>query len=102
MIRRFAILWIASLGLSWCQTGGEVGALLPDWMPGMLDIHQIATGRGNAALFILPDGTTMLLDAGATGDRIPETDPHPVPRDRRARGSYAICTGTASLIWITR
>jgi hypothetical protein len=31
----------------------------------MLDIHQINTGTGNAAFFILPDGTTLLVDAGA-------------------------------------
>src|SRR3984885_12957902 len=72
-----AILWIASLGVAAGQTVGEIGAPLPDWTPGMLDIHQIATGRGNAALFILPDGTKLLVDAGAAGDGIPETDPHP-------------------------
>jgi hypothetical protein len=42
-----------------------VGQPLPPWPPGTLDIHQIQTGRGNAAYFIFPDGTTMLLDAGA-------------------------------------
>jgi ribonuclease BN (tRNA processing enzyme) len=30
----------------------------------MLEIHQISTGRGNSGLYILPDGTTMLVDAG--------------------------------------
>jgi beta-lactamase superfamily II metal-dependent hydrolase len=50
---------------------------LPPWTPGTLDIHQIATGRGNSALVIFPDGTTLLVDAGAAGDGIPETDPHP-------------------------
>ncbi len=34
----------------------------------MLDIHQIATGRGNAAFFQFPDGTTMLVDAGDAGE----------------------------------
>ncbi len=37
---------------------------LPPWQVGMLDIHHISTGSGNAAYFIFPDGTTMLLDAG--------------------------------------
>ncbi|MDE3167040.1 MAG: hypothetical protein KGN36_14640 [Acidobacteriota bacterium] len=50
---------------------------LPPWTPGVMEIHQISTGRGNAALFILPDGTTMLVDAGAAPDGIAETDPHP-------------------------
>lgn len=37
---------------------------LPAWSPGYLDIHHISTGRGNATYFVLPDGTTMLIDAG--------------------------------------
>jgi beta-lactamase superfamily II metal-dependent hydrolase len=45
-----------------------VGAVLPPWSAGMLDIHQIATGRGNSAFTIFPDGTTMLFDAGDGGD----------------------------------
>ncbi len=57
--------------------GAAVGAPLPPWSAGTLDIHQISTGRGNAALFVLPDGTTLLVDAGAAGDGIAETDPHP-------------------------
>ena len=35
----------------------------------MLDIHQIVTGRGNAAFTIFPDGTTLLVDAGDAGER---------------------------------
>jgi beta-lactamase superfamily II metal-dependent hydrolase len=46
-----------------------IGEPLSSWTPGTLDIHQIHTGRGNAAFFIFPDGTTMLLDAGAVPDR---------------------------------
>jgi hypothetical protein len=40
------------------------GQPLPDWKPGYLDLHHINTGRGNAAFFILPDGTNLLVDAG--------------------------------------
>jgi hypothetical protein len=71
------VCWMVAIGLCWGQSNGEIGAPLPAWTPGTLDIHQIATGRGNSALFILPDGTTLLVDAGAAGDGIPETDPHP-------------------------
>jgi beta-lactamase superfamily II metal-dependent hydrolase len=35
---------------------------------GTLDIHQIATGRGNANFMMLPDGTTLLVDAGDQGE----------------------------------
>ena len=37
---------------------------LPKWEKGYLDIHHINTGRGNCALLIFPDGTTMMIDAG--------------------------------------
>jgi glyoxylase-like metal-dependent hydrolase (beta-lactamase superfamily II) len=50
---------------------------LPPWTRGTLDIHQISTGRGNAAFFVFPDGTTMLVDAGAAGDGIEYTDQRP-------------------------
>ena len=55
----------------------RVGSTLSQWTPGTLDIHQISTGRGNSALMILPDGTTLLVDAGAAADGLPETDIHP-------------------------
>src|SRR3954463_12448185 len=41
---------------------------LPPWSAGTLDIHQLSTGEGNAALIVMPDGTSLLLDAGAAGD----------------------------------
>lgn len=37
---------------------------MPEWIEGMLDIHTISTGRGNCQFIILPDGTTMMIDAG--------------------------------------
>ncbi|MEB0284354.1 MBL fold metallo-hydrolase [Sphingomonas sp. 10B4] len=40
-------------------------ALLPAWTPGTLDIHHIQTGRGNSTFIVGPDGTTILIDAGA-------------------------------------
>jgi len=54
-------------------------ASLSPWTRGTLDFHQISTGRGNAALVVFPDGTTMLVDAGAVGDgqAIADTDPRP-------------------------
>ena len=41
----------------------RVGSPLPAWQPGELDIHHIHTGRGDALLFVLPDGTSLLNDA---------------------------------------
>lgn len=53
-------------------TGAQVaGQALAKWSPGTLDIHQINTGRGNAAFLMLPDGTTLLIDAGNGGHQPP-------------------------------
>ena len=46
----------------------QTGAVLAAWQPGWLDIHHIATGRGNATLAMLPDGTSLLIDAGASAN----------------------------------
>jgi beta-lactamase superfamily II metal-dependent hydrolase len=35
------------------------------WSHGSLEIHHISAGRGNATLCVFPDGTTLLIDAGA-------------------------------------
>ena len=77
MNRSGALLILAALAIAPGLAAQSTGEPLPQWTPGTLDIHQISTGRGNSALFILPDGTTLLVDAGAAGDGIPETDPHP-------------------------
>jgi hypothetical protein len=54
---------------SWNPLGigaAQANSAFQPWRPGSLDIHHISTGRGNASLFICPDGTSMLVDAGAT------------------------------------
>ena len=61
------------------QVAGEV---LPPWTAGTLEIHQISTGKGNSALFIFPDGTSMLLDAGALAVQTPR---HVAPRPDGSR-----------------
>lgn len=39
---------------------------LPEWEQGIMDIHTISTGRGEATLIVYPDGTTELIDCGDT------------------------------------
>ncbi|MEP7117856.1 MAG: MBL fold metallo-hydrolase [Acidobacteriota bacterium] len=63
---------------------GAIGAVpvqspqpLTPWTRGTLDIHHIATGRGNATFVVLPDATTLLIDAGAVATDIPYADPLP-------------------------
>jgi hypothetical protein len=64
-----------------------VGQKLPAWSPGHLEIHHIATNRGNATLLILPDRTTMLVNAGAVyGD--PATLGAARPSDEMRPGEY--------------
>ena len=62
-----AVLFLALSSIS----RGQVAQPFPAWTPGTLDIHQINTGRGNAAFLMLPDGTTMLIDAGNGGHQPP-------------------------------
>lgn len=69
----------------------KVGRTLPGWQQGWLDIHSINTGRGESYLYILPDGTTMLVDAsGARAEEIVHMDPPGVP----SRPSYEISPGS--------
>ena len=65
----------------------RVGERLPAWTPGTLDIHHVNTGRGNAALLMLPDGTTLLVDAGDGGHR-PPRGTAPVPDASRPTGEW--------------
>jgi beta-lactamase superfamily II metal-dependent hydrolase len=67
------------------QIIGQVipGEIFPSWSAGYLDIHHINTGKGESTFFILPDGTTLLVDAGAT------TRPKPRVTDAKPDGSRA-------------
>jgi len=67
MNRSGSLFILAALAMAPGLAAQSTGEPLPQWTPGTLDIHQISTGRGNAALFILPDGTTLLVDAGCRG-----------------------------------
>ncbi len=64
-MKKFTIILLLFSSLLFGQT-----EQLPKWEKGYLDMHFINTGRGNAAFYILPDGTTLLVDAGD----LPPTD----------------------------
>jgi glyoxylase-like metal-dependent hydrolase (beta-lactamase superfamily II) len=49
--------------LSQSENAGHM--TLPPWEPGYLYIHHISTGRGSCALLVLPDATTVMIDAGS-------------------------------------
>ncbi|MYM96059.1 ComEC/Rec2 family competence protein [Duganella vulcania] len=60
------------------------GAALQPWQPGWLDIHHLATGRGNATFVILPDGSSLLIDAGASNNELTVSAPPRPDGSRRA------------------
>ncbi|HKE28938.1 MAG TPA: hypothetical protein VKB88_41595 [Bryobacteraceae bacterium] len=64
-----------------------VSIALPAWKPGVLEIHHIATNRGNSALLILPDRTTMMVDAGAIYGTTPYLS-DPLPSGQRRPGQW--------------
>ncbi|KAB7771074.1 ComEC/Rec2 family competence protein [Xanthomonas maliensis] len=65
----------------------QVREPLRGWSPGMLDIHHIGTGRGNATLLVCPDGTTMMIDAGAI-DGLDKYLIDPLPNASRRPGEW--------------
>lgn len=59
------------------------------WKAGYMDIHQISTGRGNAAFLILPDGTTLLVDMGDLGvDNFSQEIMNPVPSSSKTPAEW--------------
>ena len=66
------LLFVLTLAAVLSRSGGADDApRLEPWSKGVLDVHQISTGRGNAAFVVFPDGTTLLFDAGDAGDIVP-------------------------------
>src|SRR5581483_1941370 len=78
-LRRVAATFILSIAIARALEAGEPGSApqppsrmpettgtLPPWTAGYLYIHHISTGRGNSAYIVMPDGTTLLIDAGET------------------------------------
>jgi hypothetical protein len=85
-----ALRSIAFLLIAFPLAAQEIGKPLPAWSRGVLDIHQISTGRGNSAFFIFPDGTTMLVDAGAANDGVKMADTDPRPDASRTAGGWIV------------
>ena len=53
---------------------------LPKWQEGYMDIHTIATGRGDATFIVMPDGTTLMIDAGDNGKKKDKQHPDTTKR----------------------
>lgn len=83
--------WVLAATLAVAAEAPTAGKPLPRWERGMLDIHQINTGTGDAALFVFPDGTTLLLDAAGVNrakERPPNYDTPPRPDSSRRAGEW--------------
>jgi glyoxylase-like metal-dependent hydrolase (beta-lactamase superfamily II) len=66
-----------------------VGDVLSPANAGGMDIHHINTGEGNAALLVLPDQTTWLIDCGANpGERLPRFKAPRRPDESRLPGEW--------------
>lgn len=60
------LLILSFLTISLSATAQEY---LPKWQEGYLDFHSISTGQGESTFIKMPDGTTMLVDAGDVGEQ---------------------------------
>ena len=65
----------------------KVGDTYPDWTAGYMDLHHISTGRGESMFAILPDGTTLMVDAGEITGATPRTTPAR-PDDSKSTGEW--------------
>jgi beta-lactamase superfamily II metal-dependent hydrolase len=82
----------------------EAGDTLASRREGEMDIHHIDTGRGNCTLIVAPDGTTIMIDAGA-GTGSPQAISAAHPDESRRPGEwqarYALRhAGTSSLDYL--
>lgn len=111
MTRRGLLLGAAALGAAAPSPEGDiVGQPLRPWRRGGLDIHHIATGKGDCTLVIGPDGSSLMIDAGASSTPTPASlDARPSAERRPGAwmGRYArrhlAATGDPKLdtFWLT-
>jgi Metallo-beta-lactamase superfamily len=66
--RHFLQLAAAAALVNPLRLFAKAESTLDPWIPGTLDIHHLAYGRGNSTFLLAPDGTTLLIDAGTNED----------------------------------
>lgn len=88
MKRFFGMLAALAVLCSCTGNQNECGKPYKGWKNGEFDIHHIHTGMGEANFFIMPDGTSLLIDSGDMGPNaqwdiqkvfppIPDAEYHP-------------------------
>lgn len=84
------VLGILTLSMLSVASFAQEGQALSPWEKGTLEIHHINTGLGDSTFFILPDGTTLLVDACDARD-MPRPEgflPPPRPDASRSPGEW--------------
>lgn len=88
-MKKIVLFMVAAIPLLAPAKGARIGEPLPGWSEGCLDIHAINTARGECTFFVLPDGTTMAVDAGEFGGTIsPRFSHNTRPTDSVMRPSH--------------
>ena len=87
LLGSLALAALDKIPAKFLNAAAPVSKALPAWKPGVLEIHHIATNRGNSTLLILPDGTTMMVDAGAIYGTTPYLS-DPLPSGQRRPGEW--------------
>lgn len=86
VMNKVAFVFMICMGTNTIQA--QTATTFPLWQSGEMEIHHINTGKGESVFCILPDGTTLLIDAGDLGH---EDDPRrttAVPDASRAPGEW--------------
>jgi hypothetical protein len=95
-LRGSAALTLAGATRALSAANETAADTLAPWTAGTLDIHHINTGRGNSALMICPDGTSVLIDAGAANSAAKYMNPAR-PDDSRRAGQWIARYATRQL-----
>ena len=80
-------LLCASVAAAAPAVGLAAATPLPPWREGEFHLHHLDTGRGNCAILICPDGTSVMIDAGAA-DAPPATTSDARPDASRRPGQW--------------
>ena len=86
------VILLSALGLC-CDAGapgGRKGKPLGEWKKGWMDIHAVNSARGECTFFVMPDGTTMVVDAGEFFDWTPSAYPCVAPKPSRDVRPYKV------------
>jgi beta-lactamase superfamily II metal-dependent hydrolase len=87
LLKSVMVLSLASVAPGFACAVSADSEPLPARREGEMDIHHIDTGCGNCTLVVTPDGTTIMIDAGAAAG-MPETTSQPRPDGSRRAGEW--------------